>query len=353
MFYNIFSKVPKELNEEYIKSFDYWLATLPVIAQKNITATSISGQLGGTILQAECMLEFLEKNSIVSKHYLVKCPKCGEILDVLDNEKEVANVLLAQVPCEECGEDEIITPQNIYNAYKVEKRPDASDKEIEDAIQKELNNKYKKSNFSEADSLIKKDLLQNCFYNPDESAYEKLQGMRKNLDKDYGKNKTAKGASLEDLVLEIFANIHFISGTKKVRTETNQFDCTLLSDLDTQYPSIFNYLAPYFIIECKNEKKTPGITYMNKLIEILEDGDAKFGILFSRKKATNACRKKARDHFLTKTYAPKKEVVICMDDRDLTYILDKKVNLLKYLNFKIFQVVNNSYNTEWEDFKNK
>lgn len=92
---------------------------------------------------------------------------------------------------------------------------------------------------------------------------------------------------------------------------------------------------------------------MNKLIEILEDGDAKFGILFSRKKATNACRKKARDHFLTKTYAPKKEVVICMDDRDLTYILDKKVNLLKYLNFKIFQVVNNSYNTEWEDFKNK
>lgn len=350
MFYNIFSKVPKELNDEYIKSFDYWLATLPTIAQKNITASSVSGQLGGTILQAECMLNFLEKYNIVSRHYLVKCPKCGEIIDVLENEKEVADFLLTPKFCEECDEEKIITPQNIYNAYKVEKRPDASDKEIENAIQKKLNNMYKKSNFSDADSLIKRELLQNCFYNPDESAYENLQMMKANLDLDYGKNKTEKGASLEDLVLEIFGNIQFISGTKKVRTEINQIDCTMLSEIDTQYPSVFNYLAPYFIIECKNEKKKPGNTYMHKLIKILESGDARFGILFSRKKATNTCRKIAHDHYIMKTYAPKQEVVICMDDDDLIYILDKRVNLLKYLNFKIFQVVNDSYNISWEDF---
>ena len=58
----------------------------------------------------------------------------------------------------------------------------------------------------------------------------------------------------------------------------------------------------------------------------------------------------ARDHYLAKTYASKKEIVICMHDDDLKYILDKRVNLLEYLNFKIFQVVNNSYNTTWENF---
>ena len=348
MFYNIFLNVPKEFNSDYIREFDYWLATLPSISQKNITASAVSGQLGGTLYQAEKILDFLEKNKIVSRHYVVRCPNCGEIVEILENEKEISDALLMPMICEECGEQKIC-PSNIYSAYRIEKRPDASDREIEEAINRRLKEKYD-LNFTNADSLNKKNFLMQCFYNPSESAYDELEIMRKDLDKDYGDNKTAKGASLEELTIKIFENIRFVKGSTKVRTQTNQIDCTFLSNLDTQYPTIFNYLSPYFIVECKNEKKKPGITYMEKLIKNLENGDAKFGVLFSRKQASKACRDMARDHYLAKTYASKKEIVICMHDEDLKYILDKRVNLLEYLNFKIFQVVNNSYNTTWENF---
>ena len=350
MFYNIFLKVPEDINKEYVAEFDYWLATLPKRNESHITASAVQDKLKGTYYQAQYMLEYAFKRGVLNKHYVVYCPECGETLDVFDTADDVSNGLLNPIYCDECEEYVEIKPENIYSAYKVVKRPDVSEREIEDIIKKRLKKRGVDENFSEADSLTKSNFLNVCFYNPDESAYQRFVTMRNELDKDYGDNKTAKGASLEELVLEIFSSIKFFSGTTKLHSETNQYDCTVISEMDTQYPSVFNYLSPYFIIECKNEKKRPNNTYMNKLIGIVERSEAKIGILFSREKAASTCIRTAYNHYLTKQYAPKKEIIICMDDTDLKYLIDKRVNLLDYINYKICKFTNNSNTLKWEDF---
>lgn len=350
MFYNIFSSVPKEVNSEYVAQFDYWLATLPERKTKNITVSTVCGQLGGNFFQAEYMLEFARNVGILSRHYLVYCPVCGGCLDVLEKDDDVTDTLLNPLYCCECDTEREISPSDIYSAYKVVRRPDASNHEIEDAMKKRMTEEIGKTNFTEADSLHKKTFLYNYFYSPDESAYAKFKQMRECLDKDYGDDKTAKGAALENLVCELFKCVAFMKSSTKVRNETNQFDCTVLTQLDTSYPSIFNYMSPMFLIECKNEKKIPGNTYVNKIIGIMEKNETKLGILFTRRHAAVTCNETAYNHYLTKTYAPKQEIVICMDDTDLDYLIDKRVNLLEYLNYKISKFTSNAKNMTWEMF---
>ena len=110
-------------------------------------------------------------------------------------------------------------------------------------------------------------------------------------------------------------------------------------------------MSPMFIIECKNEKKKSGNTYVNKLIGIMEKNEAKLGILFARGRVAATCNKTAYMHYLTKKFAPKQEIIICMDDNDLNYIIDKRVNLLEYLNYKICKFTSNSNNMTWEMFE--
>ena len=115
---------------------------------------------------------------------------------------------------------------------------------------------------------------------------------------DYGQNTTAKGKALEALALEIFNQIKGVRGTNDVKTETNQFDCTCLSSINTTFPSVFSYMAPYFIIECKNEKEKPNNTYTNKLLSIMDTNEAQLGIVVGRKDATEPCFKISREHYL-------------------------------------------------------
>lgn len=170
---------------------------------------------------------------------------------------------------------------------------------------------------------------------------------------DYEKDTTAKGKALEVLILEIFNEIRYVTGTNDVKTKTNQFDCTFLCGVDTMFLSVFNYLAPCFIIECKNEKKKPDNNYTNKLESIMDTSSAQFGIVFGRKDATSPCFSISREHYLTKKETTKQQIVVTCCDKDLEYIIDKRVNLLHYLEYKIFQITNNSTNSTYEMFMGK
>ena len=167
---------------------------------------------------------------------------------------------------------------------------------------------------------------------------------------DYGSNTTAKGKALEVLILEIFNQIKYVRGTNDVKTKTNQFDCTLLCGIDTVFPSVFNILSPCFIIECKNEKEKPDNNYTNKLESIMDTSDVKFGIVFGRKDATQTCFSISREHYLLNKASPKQQILVTCSDKDLDYIINKRVNLLQYIEFKIFQVTNNSPTSTFEMF---
>ena len=328
MFYKQFLTIIDVLNPDFVESFDYWLATLPRNNQKNITASVVSSRLGAKYSLAESILKFAEKQHILESYYLVKCPDCDYNLDIITKD-EVADVLINPVFCDECGEDKKITLDDIYVAYKVIQQADVSEDEIARAIDKKL----KQSEESDA-NFFKAEFIE----------------QREKLDLDYGKNTTAKGKALETLVLEIFNQIRYVRGTNDVKTKTNQFDCTLLCGVDTIYLSVFNYLSPFFIIECKNEKEKPDNTYINKLQSIMDTNDAQFGIVFGRKDATKPCFEISREHYLLHKTSNKQQIIITCSDEDLKYIIDKKVNLLKYLHYKIMQIICNSPTATYEMF---
>lgn len=352
MFYRQFLKIIDELNPNFVEKFDYWLATLPINNQRNITVSIVSSQLGVKYESAEYILKFAEKQGILEQYYLVKCPDCNYNLAKIEK-KEIPEMLMNFVYCDECESDKHITLEDIYTAFKVIKEPDVDEEEIE----KEINNKIQQVeeinvNFSKADSLLNDiNTLYEAFYNPSESAYKKLNDLKSKLDLDYGKDTTAKGKALEVLICELFNQIKGVSCTNDVRTETNQFDCTGLSEIKTVTHSIFSYFTPYFIIECKNEpKKSPDNNYYNKLLSIMDTNEAQLGIIWGRKDATKTYYSISREHYLKHMGERKQQIIITCSDKDLEYLIDKKVNLLKYLFFKIFQVTTNSFNSTYEMF---
>lgn len=356
MFYKQFLNITDVLNPEFVEKFDYWLATLPSRDQRNITASVVSTRLEVSYSQAEAILKFAEKQEILEKYYLVKCPDCDYAITIITKE-EIADILTEPQYCYDCEEDKIINVDDIYTAYKVKKKPDTTEADIAKAIEERLNQSEKgiEVNFTQADSLANdKKTLYESFYSPSESAYQYFLKKREELDWDYGKNTTAQGKALEQLVLEIFKCIKGVRGTNEIKTFTNQFDCTVLCGLTTVFLSVFTYLTPYFIIECKNEPDNkPNNTYCNKLLSIMATNEAQLGIIFGRKDARSTCFSISREHYLTHRNSNRQQIIITFSDNDLDYLIDKKVNLLEYIEFKIFQVTTGSLNSTFEMFSKR
>lgn len=353
MFYKQFSTIIDILNPDFVENFDYWLATLPRQSKRNITASAVSARLGVSYSLAESILKYAEKQKILEKHYLAKCPDCDNTLSVL-SKGEIAEALLEPMYCDDCEEDKHISAADIYIAYKVIQLPDVTEGEIKEAIEKRLNQGEGITvNFTMADSLSHDiNTIYESFYNPSESAYQKFHELRNKLDLDYGDDTTAKGKALEMLIKEIFNNIRGVKCTNDVKTQTNQFDCTALCGIKPMTLSVFDYLAPYFIIECKNEpKKKPDNTYCNKLLSIMDTNAAKVGIVFGRLDATRTCFTISREHYLTHSVNLKQQLIITCSDKDLEYLIDKQVNLLIYLEYKFLQVTSGSPNSTFEMFK--
>lgn len=350
MFYKQFLEIIDVLNPEFVESFDYWLATLPRHNQKNITASLVSARLDVKYILADAILKFSEKKGILQKGFLVRCPKCDYSLGRISQD-EILDIVNNGEYCDECEEDRSISLDDIYVVYDLIKQPDVSEKEIARAIEEKMNfGESSNINFIKAGSVSSdKTTLYECFYNPNESAYNKFKDLRDKLDMDYGNNTTAKGAILEELVLEMFNHIKYIKATNMVRTKTNQFDCTAICAYKTSYLSVFSYLAPYFIIECKNEpKKKPDNTYCNKLLSIMDTNEAQIGIVWGRIEATSTCFNISREHYLKHCSGKKHQIILTFSDTDLNYLIDEKVNLLEYLEYKIFQVTSDSKNTTFK-----
>lgn len=355
MFYKQFSKIMNILNPTFVENFDYWLATLPKNNQKNITASVVSSRLEVGYLSAEAILKFSEQNKILEKYYVIKCPDCDCCLMTITKE-EIPQILAEPVFCQGCDEKKNITLDDIYAAYKVISKPDVTEDQIAKEIEKRLNlSDSTLENFCKADSLSnnKTDVYES-FYSPSESAYNEFRRLRDELDRDYGDNSTEKGNSLEILMLEIFKEIRGVKVSNDVRSETNQFDCTCISGIKTHFLSVFAYMAPYFIIECKNEpRKSPNNTYCNKLIGIMGTNESQLGIICGRKDATKTCFTIAREHYLKHMDSRKQCIIITFSDKDLKLLIDEEVNLLEYLEYKILQITANAPAATFEMFKSK
>lgn len=358
MFYRQFSKIIDVLDAQFVKEFDFWLTTLPDNEARSITVSAVASRFVVNYSVAEAILQFANKEKILEKCYVVKCDNddCKFYYGVY-NSDELLKILNKSVYCHWCDSEFTITENNVYIAYKRVKRPEVADQVIKDEIFKRLgfsqtNERSDNENFRHADLLGQNiEELYNIFYHPDESAYNEFKELRRKLDLDYGRNMTAKGKALEKLVLKIFNQIVGVRCTNDIKTGTNQFDCTGLCGISTVYLSVLSMLSPYFIIECKNEpEKKPNNNYCNKLLSIMETNAAQVGIVFGRKDATGTCFGIAREHYLKHMDSQKQQIIITCYDKDLEYLIDKRVNLLKYLEYKFFQITANSPHSTYEMF---
>ncbi len=353
MFYKQFSKITNALNSDFVEEFDFWLSTLPDNRQKNITASLVAGKFNVTYSQADIILHFSEKEKILQAYYLVICPneECSMIIreSTLD---ELSDILGHKEYCHICEHENIISPNDICIAYKRIRKPDASDEEIKRSLLKRITDDGDEINFSTADFLGSNSRnLYKVYYSPDESAYKEMAEMKNHLDDNFP-NTTEKGAALERLVLYMFKLIKYVSGTNSLKTYTNQFDCTMKFPFSGQgYPKVLEYLTPYFIIECKNEKSSPSNTYFHKISDIMNGNEAQLGIVFSRKKAGKPALDVARETYLLHAKTNKKRNLISFSDEDLKKIIDDKENLLEYLEWKIITLTTNAKNSEFEMFK--
>lgn len=353
MFYKQFSKITDSLNNEFIEKFDFWLATIPGNRQKNITISLISGKFDVPYSQAKLILEFCEKENILESYYLITCPndECNAIIRSDVSLDELADIIGEKGYCHLCDKEYTISPENIFIAYKRIKKPNVSEKEIENKILKKMIASGESVNFSKADSLDDNRNLYKVYYNPDESAYNEMLEMKKHLDDNF-KTTTAKGNALEKLVLHLFKQVKNVSGTNKLKTYTNQFDCTLKVPFKGHnFPAIFEYMSPYFIIECKNESKSPSNSYFHKLSNIMDGNEAELGIVVSRKSAGEEALLVARETYLAHKNTNKKRLLINLYDDDLVKIIDNKENLLEYLDWKILNLTTNAKNSEFDMFK--
>lgn len=353
MFYKQFLEITDVLNADFVENFDYWLATLPSNRQKNITASMVAAKFDVKYSLAEIILKYAEQQRILEHYYLVKCPECDDTLLIV-TENSVAEILSMPIYCSECEKDERITTDDIYIAYKVIQQPDVTEEQLYQAIeQKLIKDGHITENFINADSLSNNvETLYKEFYNPSESAYNNLKALRENLDLDYGKDTTAKGRSLETLIRTLFNEIKGVSCTTDIRTRTNQFDCTAFCRIRTTKLSIFDYLSPYFIIECKNEPDDkPDNNYCNKLLSIMETNEAQIGIIWGRLDATSTCYTISREHYLTHKTSERNKIIVTFSDTDLENLIDNKINLLKYLETKILGITLGDKNIMSKTFK--
>lgn len=229
MFYKTFSKITDKLNEEFINEFDYWLATLPENRQKNISASLVANKFEVSLPQAKIILKYASDKKILEMNYAIKCPndECGLLINIIKPEN-LLEELASPILCPNCGVAYSINAEDILIVYNRIKKPDATDEEIEAFINDHLGIQGDDINFTDADSLRHDiDMIFDALYCPTESAYSEMESKYALLDKNYGSNTTAKGGSLENLTLFLFDQIKGFRGTNKIRTETNQFDCTV------------------------------------------------------------------------------------------------------------------------------
>lgn len=326
---------------EYVESFDFFLGSLTGDISTKIT---ISLALQRTGLQYEVVKQLLfyyEKVGILHKMYAITCTnkECGKILKIVPEEDLIGGIeaVKRMNECFDC-EQEIteLSEDNIFVLYKRILLYTSSQSEVNETLKMhgviDETIIVPDDFFCNADSIDVNEIFEQLFH-LEESAKQKYISKLKNLtEKDVYDNTTEKGNVLENICMDLFNEVANFEVSRKYRTSTNQLDITVKSIIKLSIPSILDELSPYFIGECKNEKRVSGNTYFHKLFSIIDSTDAKVGILFSIKPCAKTCFQIARDKYLNSN---KKYKLINITRKDLLQVVENNLNIYKLLKEKI------------------
>lgn len=289
-----------------------------------ITISNFTIKTGIDYSESVKVLEELSQGGFLEKLLAVRCPECGLLLEIVQPE----DYAISSQYCANCDTDSEITNDCVEVVFKVINNPFVTGQENKTAIPKHSS----ALNISSLETFLKNGGSFNReFYCPSDEEYKMLSDIYSNV---FKLHKTTKeqGDSLEDLVLNLFRCCRHFSATNSARLGDNQIDCFVRNKM--YIPGISQFgTNDFFVIECKNERETPGITYFNKLHSILTKNSLLFGIIVSKCRAAKTLIKFAHDIFLQD-----KIVMINLDIDDLKKIIIDQENLLECLERKIGEV---------------
>lgn len=329
-----------ETNPELIEQVDYILGTLVGDILNRITVTYIADRADIHYELSKQILMYYVEANILKIRYAVRCPKCDNVLFMCD-EDELFDKIERKPICINCEDNDYeLSQDNICIIFERLKKSTTSQDEVNETLKKHgdiadtigLDFSF----FNQADSLGV-DEIYDMFYKLNESAAAELNEMYQNVLMDTYNTTKEKGDRLENLVERMFEyGVHFKT-SKQYRTSTNQLDVTVLAPFKVIIPTVLDFLSPFFICECKNEKEKPSNTYYHKLASILSntgEKGAKVGIVISRLPCTSKCQQIAHDKYLKDNI-----VLINLVQEDLKQVIDKKINLLNLIAIKINAIV--------------
>jgi hypothetical protein len=290
-----------------------------------LTVSKLSEQLSVDDEVSDKVLEILYNNDVLNKYYAVQCPEC----ELLIQDFKALVDIPEEIYCYNCDETISLSQDNIYVVYRIS--DSFSGGQFNDEVMT-----LSKLTVRQTDSFVYK--LAQCNYNFNKLLYSPTQKQFKELEDLYNlafnskhANTKSKGDAFEDLCRMLFNCCNCFKAAN-LRTRTNQVDCYVRSyfrfskDLiDTENYSIY--------VECKNENKTPGVGYFNKLHSILVMSSAKHGIIMSRKKASKNYLSDAQ-----MVYLYSKVVIINIDKDDIYDIIFRRKNFLEVIDVKFSEI---------------
>lgn len=295
-----------------------------ISAGSYITISNFAIKTGIDYSESVKVLEELSQGGFLEKMLAVRCPECGLLLKTIMPEDYAVDSQY----CPNCDTNYDIDNDCVEVVFKVVKNPFAIGQENKTTLP--VHSSALKT-FSLETFLKSGGSFNHEFYSPSDEEYLMLAEKYGNIFKSH-KTTKEQGDSLEDLVISLFRCCRHFSATKNVRFGDNQIDCFTRNKM--YIPGVSQLGMPdFFVIECKNEKEAPHITYFNKLHSILIQSSLQFGIIVSKFRAAKTLNKFAHDIFLRD-----KIIMINLDSDDLKKIIIDRENLLEFIERKIGEI---------------
>lgn len=319
------------LTEEQIEKLRLYFLSLIGGAQNNITVSKVSNAINIPHNVISQVLTKCVKEKVLDVSYAIRCPECNMLLKRVDSFSEI---LETEIECYGCNEIVEITVQDIEVIYSLR---DAS---VFIAGQQEKEEPPARSVVLEdsVNGILLAGGINEYLFKPTDEQYKELVDMYDRV-KQKGTTTKKTGDTLENLTEHLF-NMCEIFRVAGIRTITNQIDCCVRNKLFINF-GVFKMLGGRFIIECKNEGRTPKGEYLSKLHSIISIANAgskgeciKFGIIISKKKGPKTFKQLA-----TKLYLSEGIVIISICGDELENLFQTKGNLLEMIERKATEIM--------------
>lgn len=340
MFFSQLLKANQTLSSEELNAADQYFYNLTPTASEHISlsrfcsATKIPQELSEKFFKECLTIGFLKKQ------FICRCPECGLLL------KEVHSLNDIQKPlfCDYCEEEQEISLDDIEVSYSINvsyipfevgrQISNAGDGNIAFAVQHPTEPNKSIELIDGLPYQFECGLAKySDLYCPTNEQYQTLKDKLQYLTENHS-TSTEHGSSLEEFIAYWFNLCKCFKASTKLRTNTNQIDCTVRNFLHTGFLS---NIGTIFYCECKNEKSTPKGDYLSKLHSIIHTSSTTFGIFISATPAPKTFKSLAYKAFLRD-----KIVIIWFDLKEIKTIIFNKSNLLEIIERKYVEITTGS-----------